>query len=117
MTDFFWGPWVHGRNCFGLVMSGLGMIEFSNFGEPDLGLIEFLNFGGLDLDVIEFSDFGGPDLDVIEFSDFRLSYSDVIWVCLNSDLSSSELGGCPVSGWDIREFSSRCLGWPVFVAQ
>ena len=69
MTDFFWGPWVNGRNCFGLVMSGLGMIEFSNFGEPDLGLIEFLNFGGLDLDVIEFSNFGvGFRCD--EFSDF-----------------------------------------------
>ena len=82
-----------------------------------MGLIEFLNFGGLDLDVIEFSDFGGPDLDVIEFSDFRLSYSDVIWVCLNSNLSSSELGGCPGGIFGSSAVSSRCLGWPVFVAQ
>ena len=76
--------------------------------------MSFSDFGGPDLDVIEFSDFGGPDLDVIEFSDFRLLYSDVlsdvIWVCLNSDLSSSELGGCPggifgssaASVWDGR---------------
>ena len=42
---------------FEIAMSGLGLIEFSNFGEPDL-------------DVIEFSDFGGPDLGVIEFSNF-----------------------------------------------
>ncbi len=73
----------------------LDVIGFSNFGGPDLDVTEFSDFGGPDLDVIEFSAFGGPDLDVIEFSDFRLSYSDVIWVCLNSDLSSSELGGCP----------------------
>ena len=34
-------------------------------------MIEFSNFGGPDLDVIEFSNLGGPDLDVIEF--FRIS--------------------------------------------
>ena len=28
------------------------MIEFSNFGGPDLDVIEFSNFGGSDLDVI-----------------------------------------------------------------
>ena len=55
-----------------------------------VGIFEIAMSG---LGLIEFSDFGGPDLDVIEFSDFRFSYSDVIWVCLNSDLSSSELGG------------------------
>ena len=95
------------------------MIEFLNFGGLDLDVIEFSDFGGPDSDVIEFSDFGGPDLDVIKFSDFRLSYSDVIWVCLNlnSDLSSSELGGCPGGIFGSWEFSSRCLGWPVFVAQ
>ena len=42
---------------FGIAMSGLGLIEFSNFGEPDLVVIEFSNFGGSDLDVIEFSNF------------------------------------------------------------
>ena len=44
--------------------------------------------------------------------DFRLSYSDVIWVCLISDLSSSELGG--VSGCFLGAFAFdiRDLGWP-----
>ena len=80
-------------------MSGLGMIEFSNFGEPDLGLIEFLNFGGLDLDVIKFSNFGGSDLDVIEFSNFGGPDLDVIEfsnfgfrMCLNFRISVFVIG-------------------------
>ncbi len=40
-------------------MSGLGLIEFSNFGGSDFDVIEFSNFGGSDLDVIEFSNFVG----------------------------------------------------------
>ena len=35
----------------------LGLIEFSDFGGPDLGMIEYLNFGGRVLDVIKLSDY------------------------------------------------------------
>ena len=45
MADFFGGsggPW---SGFFGIAMSGLGVIEFSNFGGPDLDVIEIPDFG------------------------------------------------------------------------
>ena len=42
---------------FGIAMSDLDVIEFSDFWWSYLGVIEFSNFGGSDLGLIEFSNF------------------------------------------------------------
>ena len=56
MVDFFV---VRGSmvGIFGIAMSDLGLIEFSDLGGSDLDVIEFSNFRRLGLGVIEFFEF------------------------------------------------------------